>query len=227
MKVFIDIETLPTTNSKAISDIRASIKAPAQFKKQDSIDAWMKDNAEEAAASAVKATSFDALYGTIACICYAIEDEHPRSVDCRIGERAMLVEFYKQLALAVHHAKPSYDVRPMFIGHNVLGFDIPFLRQRSMILDAAPPVFVQNIYSARQHEDRLVRDTMLMWNSDKQKRVSMDKLCRAFGIEGKGEFDGSMVADTWPVNPEKVIQYCKDDVERTRQIYRRMTYDTI
>ena len=63
-----------------------------------------------------------------------------------------------------------------------------------------------------------------MWSSDSQKRVSMDKLCRALGIPGKGDFDGSMVASTWPTDPEKVIAYCKEDVERTRQIFNRLTW---
>ena len=66
---------------------------------------------------------------------------------------------------------------------------------------------------------------MLMWSSDQHKRGSMDRICRALGIPGKGDFDGSMVATTWPVDPEKVIAYCKDDVERTRQMYKRLTFD--
>ena len=65
----------------------------------------------------------------------------------------------------------------------------------------------------------------LMWSPDREKRVSMDKLCKALGIPGKDGFDGSMVAATWPVDPQKVIDYCKQDVERTRQMYKRLTFD--
>jgi predicted PolB exonuclease-like 3'-5' exonuclease len=64
-----------------------------------------------------------------------------------------------------------------------------------------------------------------MWSPDRDKRVSLDKLCKAFGIPGKGDFDGSMVADTWSVNPDKVIEYCRDDVARTRQVYNRLTFN--
>ena len=63
-----------------------------------------------------------------------------------------------------------------------------------------------------------------MWSADPQKRVSMDKLCKALGIEGKGDFDGSMVAKTWETDKQKVIDYCKDDVSRTRQIYKCLTW---
>jgi predicted PolB exonuclease-like 3'-5' exonuclease len=65
---------------------------------------------------------------------------------------------------------------------------------------------------------------MLLWSSDSQKRASMEKLCRAFGIAGKGDMDGSKVAETWLTDPEKVIHYCKKDVVRTREIYRRLTW---
>jgi hypothetical protein len=73
--------------------------------------------------------------------------------------------------------------------------------------------------------DKCIADTMLMWSSDREKRVGMDKLCLALGMDGKGDFDGSMVAATWPIDPQKVADYCKADVERTRALYRRMSFD--
>jgi predicted PolB exonuclease-like 3'-5' exonuclease len=66
---------------------------------------------------------------------------------------------------------------------------------------------------------------MLMWSSDPHKRGSMERICKALGIPGKGDFDGSMVAETWPVDRQKVIDYCKNDVIRTREMYKRMTFD--
>jgi predicted PolB exonuclease-like 3'-5' exonuclease len=63
-----------------------------------------------------------------------------------------------------------------------------------------------------------------MWSQDREKRASMDRLCRAFGIPGKGDFDGSMVAETWAVDPLKVVSYCEDDVRRTRAMYKRMMF---
>jgi predicted PolB exonuclease-like 3'-5' exonuclease len=52
--------------------------------------------------------------------------------------------------------------------------------------------------------------------------ISMDKLSRALGMEGKGDFDGSMVADAWANGQhETIIEYCKDDVRKTRAIHGR------
>jgi len=73
--------------------------------------------------------------------------------------------------------------------------------------------------------DKEIADTMLMWSPDREKRVGMDKLCKAFGIPGKGDFDGSMVADEWENgSKDKVISYCRDDVLRTREIFKRLTF---
>ena len=224
MKIFLDIETLPTADNSVINEIKASIKPPATIKKPESIAEWYKTSGDEAAAAAVKATSFDALYGSIACICYAVEDEPVRSVDCLQGERIMLQTFYTRLTDEVARVKTISHVRPQFIGHNISGFDLPFLRQRSMLLDVPPPSFVLQAYQAKPYDTQIIGDTMLMWHSDRTKRVSLDKLCRAFGLQGKGDFNGSMVADTWYSDPHKVIEYCKQDVEMTRSLYNRMVF---
>ena len=70
--------------------------------------------------------------------------------------------------------------------------------------------------------DGCIADTMLLW--DAKAFASMDKLCKAFGLEGKGDMDGSKVAETWLADPQKVIDYCKCDVERTRELYKRLTF---
>jgi predicted PolB exonuclease-like 3'-5' exonuclease len=50
----------------------------------------------------------------------------------------------------------------------------------------------------------------------------MDNLCRALGLAGKGDFDGSMVAQAWADGKhETIIEYCRADVEATRAIHRR------
>ena len=108
-------------------------------------------------------------------------------------------------------------------GHNISGFDLPFIKHRAIINGMKPPITLLNAINAKPWED-CIQDTMLLWSQDRQKRVSMDSLCKALGIEGKGDFDGSMVAETWPIDPEKVIEYCKDDVERTRKIYKKLTF---
>ena len=226
----LDIETLPTTDEAVIASLADSVKAPGTLKKPESIAAWMEENRESATAELVAKTSFDGLYGSIACICYQFDDSEVFSVDCVSSgdEKTMLEHFYSHVFDMVcteyHGGVASQNLT--VCGHNIAGFDLPFLKHRSIILGVKPPIIALLKAMSAKSWDTCIADTMLMWSSDSQKRVSMDKLCKAFGLAGKGDFDGSMVAETWPVDPQKVIDYCKDDVRRTRAMYKRMTFDT-
>ena len=226
MILTLDIETLCTTDPDAIASIRAGIKAPATHKKPETIAAWMAENQESATAEAVAKTSFDALYGSIACICFQFDDGDVHQVNAADGEEKMLRDFYfaVEQTSKVEYVGGTTSQPLVVCGHNVAGFDLPFLKQRSIILGVKPPPALLKAMNAKPW-DGCIADTMLMWCSDFQKRASMDKLCKAFGIDGKGDFDGSMVASTWPTDPGKVIEYCKDDVRRTRQIYKRLTWE--
>jgi len=221
---YLDIETLPSSDPVFAREVAATIKAPGQYKKQDSIDAWLAENRDAAVAEIIAKTSFDGLYGRIACICYAIDDGPVMSC-ANNAEGQMLMEFFSDFddktRINTHDGWARKAVT--FVGHNLVGFDLPFLKHRAIINNIKPPEFLLKAMNAKPW-DYCIADTMLMWSSDREKRASMDKLCKAFGIEGKGDFDGSMVAATWPVDPGKVIEYCKQDVERTRAMYKRLTF---
>lgn len=228
MLLTFDIETLPCTDPDFIASVAETIAAPAQYKKPESIAEWLRDNKAQAVKDAVAKTSFDGLYGRIACICYAFNDGDVFSVDLNSSgdEKTMLEHFYSHVfdeTSMVYHGGMTNEAATI-CGHNVAGFDLPFLKHRSIIHGVKPVPAMLKAMNAKPW-DGCIADTMLMWSSDREKRVSMDKLCRAFGIEGKGDFDGSMVADTWATDPQKVIDYCKDDVRRTRSIFKRLTWD--
>ena len=226
MKLYLDIETLPCADPAFIAQVSDTITAPAQYKKPESIAEWLRDNKEQAVKDSVSKTSFDGLYGSIACICYAFDDGEVFSVDARCGEKLMLEKFYCHVLdmTGVDHESGTAYQQLVVVGHNVAGFDLPFIKHRSIINNVKPVYAILKHMSAKPW-DACIADTMLMWSSDSQKRVSMDKLCKAFGLEGKGDFDGSMVAETWPKEPMKVIGYCMDDVRRTRELYKCMTWD--
>jgi predicted PolB exonuclease-like 3'-5' exonuclease len=137
----------------------------------------------------------------------------------------MLEHFYSHVydLSTVAHNRGTAEKLMQFCGHNIAGFDLPFLKHRSIIHGVKPPAQLLKAMNGKPW-DAGVLDTLLMWSSDPHKRGSMNRLCKALGIVGKGDFDGSMVAETWPVDPQKVISYCKDDIRRTREIYRRLTW---
>lgn len=225
MKLFLDIETLPTTDAAVIESLAAKITAPANYKKAESIAEWERENKPQAVLDAVAKTSFDGMYGRVCCICYAFDDGPVFSVHGD-DETVLLEQFYSHVYDQATSALNGYitDVPLTVIGHNVAGFDLPFLKHRSIIRGVTPPDAILKAMNARPW-DNCIADTMLMWSSDREKRAGMDKLCQALGMAGKGDFDGSMVAATWPVNPQKVVDYCCADVERTRALYYRMTFD--
>ena len=218
MKIYLDIETLPTTDAAFIADIANGIAPPGNISKPESIAAWNAEKKPAAVNEAVKKTSFDGLYGSIACICWAYGDNSVWFTDPCASEEEKLFDFFRDVDAM---AKNMGEVQ--FIGHNIAGFDLPFLKHRAIIHGIKPPHVLMRAMAAKAW-DSTIGDTMLMWSQDREKRVSMDKLCKAFGIPGKGDFDGSMVAETWPVDPQKVIDYCIDDVKRTREIYKRLTF---
>jgi hypothetical protein len=210
-----DIETLPTQDAEIIEQLRATIKPPATHKKPETIAAWMEENAESSLADLVAKTSFEGIYGRIACIAWS-DGDGVFATSPDNTEREVIALFYSFIENECHDTEK-------FCGHNIVGFDLPFLKHRSIILGIKPPRALLAAMNAKPW-DACIADTMLMWSSDPHKRGSMDRLCKAFGIAGKDGFDGSMVAETWPIDPQKVIEYCKDDVRRTIEMHKRITF---
>ena len=91
-----------------------------------------------------------------------------------------------------------------------------------MVLGVKPPAFFPRNPKPWSEE---VADTMLLWDAQQRAGGSMDRICRLMGIPGKGDMDGSKV---WPAVLEgrmaEVAEYCRQDVERTRAMHRRMIF---
>lgn len=233
MNIFIDIETVPDCTgqalalfqAEAVSD-RAAVTAPSNYKdpvkiaeyisgKQAEIDAGVHDK--------VLKTSFDGALGHICVIGVAIDDQEPEaffmdSTEPHKHEADVLRSFYQHISAAY---RPSSQTRPVFVGHNLLDFDLRFIFQRSVVLGIQPPTFIP--FQAKPW-DGTVYDTMTAWAGVRD-RVKLDKLAKALGFEGKGDIDGSQV---WPMvaagRISDVAAYCKNDVIQTRNVYRKMTF---
>lgn len=223
MNIFFDIETIPSQSAEVRAELAAAVTAPGQYKKPESIAEWLRDNREAEAEAAWLKTSFDGGAGQVVCIGWAVDDG---DVNClhvpslsRADEMALLANWFADLT-KLHS---TGGTRPVLIGHNSNAFDIPFLWKRAMVLGVKPPLWFPR---DPKPWGESTRDTMLMWDSQQRAGGSMARLCRIFGIEGKGDIDGSMV---WPMvqagKIAEVAEYCRGDVERTRALYRRMTFE--
>lgn len=221
MNIYLDIETIPTQDQAVIDRIAEEITPPGSYKKQDTIDQWIAEQKPALVAEAVAKTSFDGALGRIACASIAVDDGEPLKFyredwqDER-AERMVLGDLF----VAILDAAMDVTRKPVFIGHNIVDFDLKFIFQRAVILGIRPPTVIP--FRAKPWGDE-VFDTMTVWAG--RDRVSMDKLCRALGLAGKGDIDGSKV---WPMvqagRIAEVAAYCADDVRRTRALHRRLTF---
>ena len=232
MNIYFDIETIPAQDAPTIQLIKddiekqkLTIKAPSNYKDQEKIDAYIKAEQEKLDAEfdlTYRKTSFDGGLGEICCIGYAIDDRPPVSI-YGVSEAYILNGFFDSLKNAYN---PSTNQRPKFIGHNIVSFDLRFLFQRSVMNNIKPPMFIP--FNAKPWDESIF-DTMTAW-AGHGNRVSLDKLCKIFNIPQKGseigeEINGSKVWDFYQAGRiADIAKYCEGDVDRTRQAYKRMTF---
>lgn len=239
-RIYLDIETIPTQCLDRQGLLRAElederdkalerVKAPGNYRDGAKIEEYISqarqaiiDQHEAQVQAAIEKTSLDGAMGQIVCVSYAVDDADPICLaadDLSLQSEASLLELLWLRFSEVHSG--TSGMRPVVVGHNVVGFDLPFLWHRSIVHQVRPPHWLPR--NAKPWAEG-VADTMLMWAGDKG-RISMERLCRALGLPGKGAFSG---ADVWQAVQDgrlrEVADYCSADVSRTRAIYRRLTF---
>jgi hypothetical protein len=214
--LYIDLETLPASDPAIIAEITAGITPPKTMTKPETIAAWEAETRPLIVADAVAKTSFNGALGSICVVGWAWDDEAAHSEDLsRFSERELLERF----ATFTGQYEANYTYGPKtVVGHNVT-FDLRFLWQRAIVLGVRMPHWIPRSPAPWARE---IFDTMTAFAGQRD-TISLDNLCKALGIEGKGDFDGSMVAAAWAAGEyDKVASYCRADVDRVRQIHRKM-----
>lgn len=240
MKITFDIETRPCDDAALIIDISQqakaeateaaeAVKAPSNYKDEAKIIEYISTKRAEIYAGALDAvaqkvarTSLDGAYGRICCICWAIDDQ-PATGEIGDNEAELIRLFFEaceDAATPMHYDKSVTTLT--VVGHNVSGFDMRFLWQRAVVHGIKRPSCIP--WNAKPW-DACIKDTMLMWNPDRDKRISLDKLCKVLGVPtSKGDLDGSKIAQAWADGRRnEIADYCMADVVATRECYRRMT----
>lgn len=214
--LYLDIETIPASDSETIAEIAANVKPPAVMKKAETIKAWEENDKAAAVTEAVAKTSFNGAYGHVCCIAYAWDNGpvHHHQATAEVYEKPILHAFAKAIA----ETRPSFEM-PVIVGHYVADFDLRFLWQRAFVLGVRMPAWWPRDPKPWSRE---VHDTMNMWAGAKGS-ISLDNLCKALRIDGKTGVDGSMVAGMFERGEhEAIAEYCKDDVARVRNAHRKM-----
>jgi predicted PolB exonuclease-like 3'-5' exonuclease len=193
---FLDIETVPTDQS---------LQENGLFESQIQLDE----------AELIKKLSLSAATAKILCLCYAIEPSASGTVEVLQGEEADIIKNFWKLAVDCN----------LFVGHNILDFDLRFIYQRSVIHQIKPS---RDIPFAR-FRNAPIFDTMHEWSKWGREHVSLDALSKALGIPSpKENLDGSKVYPYYRAGriPE-IVEYCKRDVDSVRQVYRRLTFTKV
>jgi DNA polymerase elongation subunit (family B) len=110
----------------------------------------------------------------------------------------------------------------LFITHNGLGFDSPFLKKKRSIIHQVKPPFEINLAKFRTEP---VYDTMAIWsNWDMRGWVKLDVLAKALNVETKSG-SGAQVAEMWANRKKKdVAEYCLQGTFVTYGCYSRMVF---
>jgi predicted PolB exonuclease-like 3'-5' exonuclease len=224
-KLFFDIETIPDQREGALDKYLLDVHPPGNYKKQESIDAWMEKHAEAAAVENWKKSALEGIAGQICSIAWALDDDDPMAVTAnnRKSEANLIEEFFAWIHLNVQPGEGRYS-RIQWIGHNVVDFDIRFLYHRAVIYDLKPPCVIP---INERHPGKHVFDTMKEWSGWKGYE-KLDNIADALNLsyDSKvGEIDGSMVWDLYQAGQyNKICEYNVLDVIKTRDVYRRLTW---
>jgi predicted PolB exonuclease-like 3'-5' exonuclease len=110
----------------------------------------------------------------------------------------------------------------VIVSHNAHEFDIPFIRQRSWIMNIRP----SRVIDLRKYYTADVKDTLQIWTNwgFNKKGVTLDALGAALRC-GQKSGHGMDVAQWWSTRDlDAIKQYCIEDVRLTYLVYCKLTY---
>ena len=191
--IFLDIETVPTDQALLEHGL---LEPQLQLNEGDLI----------------KKLSLSATTAKILCLCYAMEPAVHTAIEVLDGDEREIIRGLWTLAEDCN----------LFVGHNILDFDLRFIYQRSIIHQIKPS---RDIPFAR-FRNAPVYDTMQEWSKWGREHVSLDALSKALGIPSpKESLDGAKVYPYYRAGKlAEIIEYCKRDVDSARKVYRRLTF---
>lgn len=198
-KLFLDIETLPCDEN-----LKETVIQILQKK---------NGNATKDPEQLFLETGFDGTFGRICCIGYIKETETGIEKDVLKGSEKEILQKFWDIARDAQ----------LFIGHNVLEFDLPFIYQRSIILGVKP---TQNLNFAR-YRNNPIFDTMKEWTKWAYNAgPRLDTLAKVLSLPtSKDTMDGSQVYPYFQDGKiDEICAYCMKDVVLTRQVYYKMNF---
>jgi len=216
--IFFDVESLPAEKDNPIWQKLAAV-----------LDVVEDESPEDRAGRVEAARLRSALYGPLGrawMIGFADRMGEPTilSSDGSVeGEKPLLEEFWGCVE--------GFD-NPWWVGHNIIGYDIPFLQARS--LHHGLPLLARKLGRARiKPWEQRVLDTRSLFPQTGAERMSwkeglrglgkLDTICALLGIEQQEGVDGAGVYDAYLSGNQKgVEEHLYSDVCQVREVFRRI-----
>jgi len=156
--------------------------------------------------------ALDAMTGRVVAIGYAM----PTGPDCKVflhygTEEDLLANFWETV---------TSPCLKSAAGHNIAGFDLPFLIKRSWIHQMTPPPCI-NQYGRVEPP---FKDTMTTWQcGNRGSFAKLDRIAAAMGIPGKLDgVTGDQFAQLLEDDKETADKYLTADVVATLRVAQRM-----
>ena len=211
IKLFLDIETIPADESIK-AGLESGIRPPRNLSRPETLERWETEDRPEKVEDTFRKTALRGHQGRILCIGYIKESGKGFTEDVITGLEPSILRYFWDLATNVD----------LFVGFNILGFDLRFIMQRSVVHGIRP---TKRLSFARYRSEP-VYDVMQEWECWGREYIKLGALAEALDLESpKGDLDGSKVYDYYQDGRlEEVYRYCMEDVRTTRAIYRKMTF---
>lgn len=218
-KLFLDIETIPPSGGGHFERIKAGIKPPAGYKKPESIAEWMAENADRCANEELAKLGLNGLYGEVCVIGFAVGDGPVDTARTEDGAEADLIRFaFDTITAQSVSDKSGYEHGLQVVGHNI-EFDIRFLFHRAVRHGIRIPRCIRGAFDPDKGRYNTF-DTMKVWSGWRD-YVKLKDLARELLGDANEDIDGSEVAAMWASDPAKVVEHCRQDVERVRNLYKK------
>lgn len=233
MRIYFDVETIPSQIMGAREVARAEVKCPASYKKPESIAGWWASEGEAAIERAYRDQALDATQGELVAISWAEDGGEVQTLIRERGgdERELLSSFFAGIqglleanAVIGVDGRNTWNPEPYFIAHNA-AFDLGFVWRRAVILNVRPSFNLPAPGRAKEGKD--YGDSMAAWAGFRG-TVSLHRLCLALGIPSPkaSGMDGGAVFDHWLSGQyEEIAAYNQADVLAVRSIWQRLNWE--
>jgi hypothetical protein len=224
----IDIETIAMPEFRDRAALKLKRSFPSGKMSQEQQERYLED-AEAEEERVFKLGSLSATSGRILSIAVQIgprpeideslqnRTEHLFGIDAdgrEQPERQALAEFLTLMSV--------FDIETdEIVGHNILGFDLPYIFQRCLVNNIVGAPFV----NLSEYSPRAVYDTMVRWWLGARNRVSLDDLAWVLGLQSSktDEVEGSRIFELYQAGRlAEIREYNLNDVRLTRKVYERM-----